>query len=114
MEQWSVVNKAIKYYLSYVAKICVVLLSKLTLPKLEVMVVLVATRLTEFAANSLDGLYGDIPVHLWSDSWIVLHWIGSQKKQKLQFVLHCVQDITQTFPGTTCNYCLLETILLIS
>ena len=35
----------------------------------------------------------------------MLHWIGSQKKQKLQFVLHRVQEIIQTFPGTTWNYC---------
>ena len=55
--------------------------------------------------SSLDGLYHDIPIHLWSDSQIVLHWIGNQKKQKLQFVLHRVQEITQTFLGSTWNYC---------
>ena len=35
----------------------------------------------------------------------MLHWIGNLKTQKLQFVLHRVQEITQTFPGTTWNYC---------
>ena len=63
-----------------IAKTHVAPLSKLTLPKLELMLALVATRLTKFIANSLDGLYHEIPVHLWSDSQIVLHWIGSQKK----------------------------------
>jgi len=43
-------------------------------------------------------------IHLHSDSQIVLHWIGSQKKQKLQFVSHCIQEITQTFPSTVWSY----------
>ena len=58
-------------------------LSKFTLPCLYSCG---SSGLTKFVFNSLDGLYHDIPVHLWSDSHIVLHWIGSQKKQKLQFV----------------------------
>ena len=77
-----------------IAKTHIAPLSKLTLPKLELMAALVATRLTKFVVSSLDGLYHDIPIHLWSDSQIVLHWIGNQKKQKLQFVLHRVQEIT--------------------
>ena len=47
-----------------IAKTCVAPLSKLTFPKLELMAALVATRLTKFVVNSLDGLYHDIPVHL--------------------------------------------------
>ena len=66
-----------------IAKTRVAPLSKLTLPKLELMAALVATRLTKFVVSSLDGLYHDIPIHLWSNSQIVLHWIGNQKKQKL-------------------------------
>ena len=89
-----------------IAKTHVAPLSKITLPKLKLMAALVATRLTKFVVTSLDGLYHDIPIHLWSDSQIVLHWIGNQKKQKLQFVSHHVQEITQTFPSTTWNYCL--------
>ena len=87
-----------------IAKTRVAPLNKLTLPKLELMAALVATRLTKFVNNALDGFFHDIPVHLWSDSQIVLHWI-SQKKPKSQFVSHRVQEITQTFPDTTWNYC---------
>ncbi|XP_065889723.1 uncharacterized protein [Dysidea avara] len=87
------------------AKTRVAPLSKLTLPKLELMAALVATRLTKFVTESLNSFYPHMPVHLWSDSQIVLHWIGSQKKQKLQFVSHRIQEITQTFPSTVWNYC---------
>ena len=62
-----------------IAKTHVAPLSKLTLPKFGLMLAMVATRLTKFFVNSLDGLYHEITVHLWSDSQIVLHWIGSQK-----------------------------------
>ncbi|XP_065911245.1 uncharacterized protein [Dysidea avara] len=79
-----------------IAKICVAPLSKLTLHKLELMAALVATRLTKFVTESLNSFYPHTPVHLWSDSQIVLHWIGSQKKQKLQFVSHRIQEIIQT------------------
>ena len=88
-----------------IAKTRVAPLSKLTLPKLELMAALVAARLTKFVTESLDSLYPNMAVHLWSDSQIVLHWIGSQKKQKLQFVSHRIQEITQTFPSTVWSYC---------
>ena len=87
------------------AKTRVAPLSKLTLPKLELMAALVATRLTKFVTESLNSFYPQMLVHLWSDSQIVLHWIGSQKKQKLKFVSHRIQEITQTFPSTVWNYC---------
>ena len=64
-----------------------------------------ALVVTKSIANSLDDFYHDIPVHLWSDSQIVLNWIGSQKKLKLQFISHRVQEITQTFLSTAWHYC---------
>ena len=54
-----------------IAKTRVAPLSKLTLPKLELMAALVATRLTKFAVNSLDECCCGMPIHLWSDSQIV-------------------------------------------
>ena len=84
-----------------IAKMRVAPLSKFTVPKLELMAALVATRLAKFVVSSLDDLYHYIQIHLWSDSQIVLHWIGNQKKQKLQFVSHRVQEISQTFLGST-------------
>ena len=87
-----------------IAKTRVAPIKQLTLPQLELMAALVATRLGKFVINSLDNLYNNISIHLWSDSQIVLHWIRSEKKLK-QFVAHRIQEITQTFPITLWNYC---------
>ena len=88
-----------------IAKTRVASLSKLTLPKLELMEALVATRLTKFAVNSLGECCRDMPIHLWSDSQIVLYWISSKKQLKQQFVSHRIQEITQAFPSKMWNYC---------
>jgi len=69
------------------------------------MAALVATRLTKFAVNSLGECCCDMPIHLWSDSQIVLHWISSKKQLKQQFVSHRIQEITQTFSSKMWNYC---------
>ena len=87
-----------------IAKTRVAPIKQLTLPQLELMAALVATRLGKFVTDSLGNLYNNISVHLWSDSQIVLHWIHSEKKLK-QFVAHRIQEITQTFPTTLWNYC---------
>ena len=86
------------------AKTQVAPIKKLTLPQLELMAALVATRLRKFVIAALGILYNNISVHLWSDSQIVLCWIHSEKKLK-QFVAHRVQEISQTFPITLWNYC---------
>ena len=70
-----------------IAKTRVAPIKQLTLPQLELMAALVATRLGKFVIDSLENLYNNISVHLWSDSQVVLHWIYSEKKLK-QFVAH--------------------------
>ena len=89
-----------------IAKTKVAPLSKLTFPKLELMAALVAIRLTNFAVNSLGECCRDMPIHLWSDSQIVLHWISSKKQLKQKFVSHRIQEIIQAFPSKMWNYCL--------
>ena len=86
-----------------IAKTRVAPIKQLTLPKLELMAALVATRLAKFVITSFNGHFDDMLVNLWSDSQIVLHWLHSQKKLK-QFISHRVQEITQTFPATVWNY----------
>ena len=49
----------------------------ITLPKLELMAAVMATRLVKFVRSSLH-LQTDDPsshIHMWTDSQIVLHWI---------------------------------------
>ena len=58
-------------------KTCVAPLKQLTLPHLELMAALVATRLTHFILNAIP--LQDPPVFIWSESQIVLQWIKSQK-----------------------------------
>ena len=87
-----------------IAKIRVAPIKQLTIPQLELMAALVATRLGKFAIDSLGNFYNNISIHLWSDSQIVLHWIHGEKRLK-EFVAHRIQEITQTFPITLWNYC---------
>ena len=48
-----------------------------TLSRLELMVAVVAARLTKFVIDSLKVT--QIPVNVWVDSQIALYWIHSQK-----------------------------------
>ena len=57
----------------------------LTLPRLELMAAVLAGRVTKFVVNSLS--LQEIPLHLWSDSQIVLYWIQRSKKLP-SFVYH--------------------------
>ena len=67
-----------------IAKTRVASIKPLTLPQLELMAVLIATRLGKLVIDSLGNHY-KFSVHLWSDSQVVLHWIRSEKRLK-QFV----------------------------
>ena len=58
------------------AKSRVAPLKQLTLPRLKLMAVLIATRLTRFVLSSIP--LKDPPIFIWSDSQIVLHWVKSQ------------------------------------
>ena len=52
----------------------------ITLPKLELMAAIIATRLAKFVIQSLHLTSDDITVHMWSDSQIALHWIYDIKQ----------------------------------
>ena len=75
-----------------------------TLPRLELMAAVVASRLAQFVLSSLPHLLQKSSVKLWSDSQIVLHWLFSQKRLK-QFISNRVQDINKTFPDVPWLYC---------
>ena len=84
------------------AKSRVAPLKQLTLPRLELMAALVATRLTHFAQNAIP--LQDPSVFIWSDSKIVLQWIKTQK-QLQAFVHHRITEIRSLLPNATWRYC---------
>ena len=74
-----------------------------TLPRLELMAAVVATRLATFIQSSMVPLLDCSNIQLWSDSQIVLHWVNGKKK--LTFVASHVSEITESFPATMWKYC---------
>ena len=52
----------------------------ITLPKLELMAAVIASRLAKFVIQSLRLSPSSTTVHLWSDSQITLHWIYDLKQ----------------------------------
>ena len=83
------------------AKARVAPLKLLTLPRLELMATLVATRLVRFVLDTLS--LRDPPVCIWSDSQIVLHWVYSEK-QLLAFVQHRVSEMKSQHPTASWRY----------
>ena len=63
------------------AKSRVALLKKLTLPKLE-LAALTAARSAQFVSQALKSRYPHLRTRLWSDSEIVLLWLGGSKPSK--------------------------------
>uniref|UniRef100_A0ABM0M1F4 Uncharacterized protein LOC102801229 n=1 Tax=Saccoglossus kowalevskii TaxID=10224 RepID=A0ABM0M1F4_SACKO len=66
--------------------------SELSLPKLELMAALIATRLGKLVLNALSDKFNITEHFLWSDSQATLHWINSSKKLPV-FVQNRVQEI---------------------
>ena len=81
-----------------IAKTRVAPLKQLTLPRLELMAALVATRLAKFVVKSFNEHFDGISIQFWSDSEIVLYWLHSQKKLK-QFISNRIREINQTIPN---------------
>ena len=84
------------------AKTRVAPLKELTLPKLELMAALIATRVSKYITTSLQTQ--NTSVNLWTNSQIVLYWIKGDKKTPT-FVSHRVKEIHQLAPNATWRYC---------
>ncbi|GBO38058.1 hypothetical protein AVEN_257783-1 [Araneus ventricosus] len=92
-----------KFQTSFViSKSRVTPIKKLTLPRLELMGDIIASRIVKH----LKGIFKDIKkVFCWSDSTIVLHWIkGSASKYK-QFVANRVIEIQETTDPISWRHC---------
>ncbi|XP_065886666.1 uncharacterized protein [Dysidea avara] len=68
-----------------------------TLPKLELMAAVMASRLANFVKSSLHSYNLSTNTHLWTDSQIVLYWIYKQTSSK-PFINHRITDIVNSFP----------------
>ena len=77
-------------------------LKTLTLPKLELMAAVVASRVTRFIIDALQ--LQNIPIYCWGDSQIVLYWLKSSKDLPL-FVRRRVLEIMEAVPTASWNYC---------
>ena len=74
------------------SKSCVAPIKALTLPKLELMAAVTATKVAKFVQASISASQHLIPVHLWTDSQIVLHWINNGSHSN-SFVYQRVTEI---------------------
>ena len=74
-------------------------LKALTLPRLELMAAVTASRVAKFVQSSISPDNKPIAVHLWTDSQIVLHWLQNGTHSQ-QFVHQRINEILQHFPAT--------------
>jgi len=77
-------------------------LKTLTLPKLELMAAVVASRVARFILDALNQQ--DTPTYCWGDSQIALYWLKSTRDLPL-FVRRRVSEIKEAIPEATWNYC---------
>ena len=61
-----------------------------TLPRLELTAAVIGVRITHFVIKSLE--LPSVPIHLWTDSQIVMYWIQSNKILP-PFVAHRIAEI---------------------
>ena len=84
------------------AKFRVAPLKITTLPRLELMAAVIGVRITHFVMTSLE--LTSIPIHLWTDSQIVMYWIHSTKHLP-PFVAHRIGEIHRLVPTAIWHYC---------
>ena len=75
----------------------------ITLPRLELMAALTATRLADFVCSSIPHDQQRVRVYFWTDSQIVLCWILKGNNSN-PFIYHRVKEITETFPTATWSF----------
>jgi len=78
-------------------------LKALTLPRLELMAAVSASRVAKFVQTSLSPSNTPVPVHLWTDSQIVLHWLRNGSHAQ-SFVNQRINEIIRQFPSVTWSF----------
>ena len=78
-------------------------LKSLTLPRLELMAAVTASRVAKFVQASLSPGDKPIAVHLWTDTQIVLHWLQNGTHSQ-SFVHQRINEIIQHFPAANWSF----------
>ena len=88
------------------SKCCVAPIKTVTLPRLELMAAVMATRLVQFVKSAIHFQHDDSSsyIHLWTDSQIVLHWIYKSHHQSKPFISHRVTEIVGAFPANSWSF----------
>ena len=86
------------------SKVKVAPLKKITLPRLELMAALLASRLLVFVRSAL-GIGLEIPYTCWTDSQIILHWIKGDPHRWKQFVSNRVVEIQRLTDPSRWRHC---------
>ena len=80
-------------------------LKALTLPRLELMAAVTASRVAKFVQFSISPDSNPIAVHLRTDSQIVLYWLQNGTHSQ-QFVRQQINEILQCFPASNWSFTL--------
>jgi len=75
----------------------------LMLPKLELMAVVIATRMAKFVLPSLSVNHHLIPVHLWTVVKLYFHWINNGGHSNA-LVCQRVTEIRKNFPSNNWSF----------
>jgi hypothetical protein len=86
------------------AKTRVAPMSKQTIPRLELLSSLLASRLTESVKKALEDVKRIDSVTYWSDSTVVLSWIRNSNKEYKQFVENRLREIRKLAPSELWKY----------
>lgn len=78
-------------------------LKDLTIPKLELTAVLLASRLNKFLHEAYKNTIDINNTYLWCDSQITLYWLQSEKPLPI-YVANRVREINNLIPGVEINY----------
>ena len=71
-----------------------------SLPRLELMAAVTATRLAKFVYSAIPNIQ---EAHFWTDSQIVLHWVHKGTHSK-PFIDHRVREICDAFPSVSWSF----------
>ena len=79
-------------------------MSKQTIPRLELLSSLLASRLTESVKKAMSEVKSINSTTYWSDSTVVLSWIRNSNKEYKQFVENRLQEIRKLAPSKLWKY----------